>query len=58
MKVQRAEPKSSNPGQQYDNVRWQKNGQSLDVDGNPIKINSQESHIPIERFKFNVEKMK
>lgn len=58
VKVQKARPQSKKPGQQYDNVRWQKNKQSFDIHGNPVKKNSQESHIPLKDFKFNLEKMK
>lgn len=58
VRTQKGEPASSNPGQRYDNVRWQKNGKSMDVNGNVVKKGSQESHIPIEEFKFDLEKMK
>jgi len=58
VKVQKARPESSLPGQKYDNVRWQKDGQSFDVNGNPVKQRSLESHIPIKDFKFSLEKMK
>ncbi|MEK6745702.1 MAG: minor capsid protein [Pseudomonadota bacterium] len=53
IKVQKGNPQSSNPGQRYDNVRVQKDGQSYDVNGNKVPQKSQESHIPIEDFKIN-----
>ena len=53
VKISKGDPKSTNPGQRYDNVRWQKNGQSLDKNGNPVPRRSEESHIPVEEFKFN-----
>jgi hypothetical protein len=45
-------PESTQAGQRYDNVRWQKDGKSLDVDGNVVPKNSQEAHVPFEDFKF------
>lgn len=58
IKIQRGKPNSSNPGQRYDNVRWQKSGQSYDLDGNPVERKSLESHIPLEDFKFDFEVFK
>lgn len=58
VKVQKADPTSSKPGQQYDNVRWQNDKKSFDVNGNIVKMNSKESHIPLKDFKFDGEKMK
>lgn len=58
VKVQRARAQSTQLGQKYDNVRWQKNGKSLDANGNSVKQDSLESHIPIKEFKFNWEKIK
>jgi hypothetical protein len=58
VRIQRGKPKSTNAGQKYDNVRWQKNGQSLDKNGNPVKKQSQESHILLKDFKFKPELFK
>ena len=58
VKIQRAEPNSSNAGQRYDNVRWSKNGKSLDVNGNIVPRKSPESHILAKDFKFNSELFK
>lgn len=55
VKTQKGTPESSQPGQRYDNVRWTRNGQSLDKNGNIVPKNSQESHIPLEEFKFDPE---
>ncbi len=52
IKVQKGNPNSSQPGQRYDNVRVQKNGESYDIGGNKVPKQSQESHIPLENFKF------
>jgi hypothetical protein len=55
VKIEKGKPNNSMPGQKYDNVRWQKNGQSLDVNGNSVQRKSLESHIPLKDFKFNPE---
>jgi hypothetical protein len=34
-------------------VRWQRNGQALDVNGNAVPKNSPEAHIPLDRFRFD-----
>ncbi len=52
VKISAGEPESRQIGQQHDNVRWQKDGNSLDVDGNVVPKQSEESHIPFEKFKF------
>lgn len=54
VRISRGKPESSNPGQRVDHVRWQKNGQSLDKNGNPVSTQSQESHIPLDKFKFKL----
>lgn len=58
VKIQKGNPNSSQPGQRYDNVRWQKDGQPYDVNANPVPRNSQESHIPVKDFKFDPELFK
>ena len=52
VKISSGELESTQAGQRYDNVRWQKDGKSLDVDGNVVPKNSQEAHVPFENFKF------
>jgi len=47
-----------NPGSQYPNsqspyVRWQWNGQALDINGNVVPKTSPSAHIPLLHFKFN-----
>ena len=58
VKIQKAKPNSPMLGQRYDNVRWMKDGKSLDAKGNIVIMQSEESHIPIEKFKFILEKFK
>ena len=58
VKVQKGNPNNTQPGQQVDNVRWVKDGKSLDKNGNQVLINSQESHIPLDEFEFNKELFK
>ncbi|MFW0777116.1 MAG: phage minor head protein [Rickettsiales bacterium] len=55
IKIQKGNPNSSNPGQRVDNVRWTKDGKSLDKNGNVVPRSSRESHIPFEEFKFRSE---
>ena len=45
-------PKSPYPNSRYQYARWQKNGQYLDKNGNPVSGNSAESHIPLAEFLF------
>lgn len=52
MKIQKAQPSSSNPGQRHDNVRVQKNGQSFDRFGNRVSKRAEASHIPLSVFDF------
>lgn len=58
VRIERADPRSSQPGQRYDYVRWQKNGRALDKNGNAVKAKSLESHVPIEDFNFKPELFK
>lgn len=58
VKIQRARPDSSQLGQRFDNVRWMRNGQSLDAEGKIVPMKSLESHIPVKKFKFNPELFK
>lgn len=59
VKVSKGKSSSSNPGQQVDNVRVQKDGKSFDKYGNKVPQKSRESHIPLEEFeKYDPEKFK
>jgi hypothetical protein len=53
VRIQRGEPDVSNPLQQRDYVKWKRNGQWMDKDGNIVSGESPASHIPIEDFNFN-----
>ncbi len=54
VKIQKGNPNSTQAGQRVDNVRWQRNGQSLDKNGNAISTQkSLEAHIPVKDFIFN-----
>ncbi len=55
VKIQKARPNSSQAGQKVDNVRWQKNGRSLNENGNIVSKQSEEAHIPTKDFKFKPE---
>jgi hypothetical protein len=55
VRIKKGDLNSSNSGQRYDNVRWQKNGRSFDKNGKEVPQQSQESHIPVEEFEFNPE---
>ena len=52
VRIQKGKPNSSNLGQRKNNIRWQINGKTRDVNGKVVGRQSQESHIPIEKFKF------
>lgn len=43
---------SPNPAQQNPYVKRMKDGQALDVNGNPVSPKSEESHIPFDQFVF------
>ena len=59
IKVSKGDPNSSNPGQRVDNARVQIKSKSYDVNGNRVKLKSEESHIPLKDFKrFDLEKYK
>lgn len=58
VKIKKGAPNGSQAGQRVDNVRWQRNGQSLDKNGNPVPRKSEESHIPLEEFTFKAEIVK
>ena len=59
IRIQKGNPNSSAPGQRHPYyVRWQKNGKSLDKNGNITNKDSYESHIPLENFHFKPELFK
>lgn len=39
-------------------VRWQRNGQALDKNGNVVPKNTPSAHIPLDQFKFDPELFK
>ncbi|MFA5820836.1 MAG: RHS repeat-associated core domain-containing protein [Candidatus Gracilibacteria bacterium] len=47
------QPDSKQPGQQVDNVKNRVNGQYKDANGNTAPKQSQESHIPVDQFKYS-----
>jgi hypothetical protein len=55
VKISAGEPESSEPGQQYDNIRQQKSGTSYDLEGNEVPQKSEEAHIPAHLFKVHGE---
>jgi hypothetical protein len=55
VKISVGEPESSEPGQQYDNIRQQKGGISYDLEGNKVLQQSEEAHIPAHLFKVHGE---
>jgi hypothetical protein len=44
---------SPHPASQQPYVRWQREGQALDVNGNPVARNTPDAHIPLNQFRFN-----
>ena len=55
IRIQKGNPNSSNPAQRQNYVKWKRNGQWLDKNGNPVSRDAPESHIPFEEFKFDPE---
>ncbi len=43
---------NSNPGQQVDNVKVRIDGHYKDAGGSRVPRKSQESHIPVHRFRY------
>ena len=52
IRFNRGEPNSLNPGQRADYVSVRINGHYLDESGNIVPRQSQESHIPVSRFRY------
>ena len=46
------DPNSPYSNSQKPYVRWQRNGQALDANGNPVPKNTPEAHIPIDDFEY------
>ena len=55
VRVQKADPQSSNPGQRQDYMVWKKGNEYLDKNGNVVPRESEESHILLKDFKFDPE---
>jgi len=53
VRVMQGDPSSPFPNSQTPYVRWQRNGQALDVNGNVVPKNTPDAHIPLQDFKFN-----
>ncbi|HXP07491.1 MAG TPA: RHS repeat-associated core domain-containing protein, partial [Acidobacteriaceae bacterium] len=45
-------PSSPNPAQQRPYVKWMKDGQYRDVNGNAVPGNSEAAHIPADQFRY------
>ncbi len=58
VRIQRGNPESNFPSQRNDYVKWKRNGQWLDKNGNPVLGDSPEAHIPFEEFNFDAELFK
>jgi hypothetical protein len=52
VRVMPGDPKSPYENSRMPYVKWQKNGQHLDKNGNPVSGDSPDAHIPIDDFKF------
>lgn len=50
VRVMPGDPSSPNPAQRQPYVKWQKDGQFLDQNGNVVPGNSPEAHIPLNQF--------
>ncbi len=55
VRIQRGNPESDFPSQRNDYVKWKRNGQWLDKNGNPVLGDSPEAHIPFDEFNFDIE---
>jgi hypothetical protein len=52
VRVMQGDPSSPFPNSQSPYVRWQRNGQALEVNGNVVPRNSPDAHIPLQNYKF------
>jgi RHS repeat-associated protein len=55
VRVMPGNPRSPYPNSRSPYVRWQKNGQALDVNGNIVPKNTSDAHIPLDKFQFKPE---
>ncbi len=53
VRVMQGSPTSPYPNSQAPYVRWQQNGQALDVNGNIVPPKTPDAHIPLQDFRFN-----
>ena len=53
VRVMPGQPMSKYGNSQTPYVRWQSNGQALDVNANPVSKYSQDAHIPLQLFVFD-----
>jgi hypothetical protein len=53
VRIMPGNPNSPFPNSQVPYVRWQLNGQALDVNGNPVPRDTPDAHIPLQNFQFN-----
>ncbi len=58
VRVMQGDPASPFPNSQSPYVRWQQNGQALDIKGNVVPKNTPDAHIPLQDFKFNPDLFK
>jgi hypothetical protein len=59
VRVMPGDPTSPFPNSQSPYVRWQRNGQPLDVNGNVVPTKySPDAHIPLNDFRFNPDLFK
>lgn len=53
VRVMPGDPNSAFPNSRTPYVRWQRNGQALDVNGRVVSKNSPDAHIPLADFRFD-----
>jgi hypothetical protein len=58
VRVMQGDPASPFPNSQSPYVRWQQNGQALDINGDVVPKNTPDAHIPLQDFKFNPDLFK
>jgi hypothetical protein len=55
VRVMQGKPTNPFPNSQSPYVRWQRNGQALDGNGNIVPKRTPDAHIPLPDYKFNPE---
>ena len=59
VRVMPGNPNSPYPASRAPYVRWQRNGQPLDANGNALPTaKTPQAHIPLQNFRFNLERFK